>query len=69
MRLLLPEIDRLLEFHLALGIECISDIQILDISVSLKLLSELSLDVCQRDIDFVHLPNFLSLFVSIKLWQ
>lgn len=58
MALLLPEVDQFLELHLALSIENVGDIQVVDKSLSLELLSDLRLDVGNGHIQLVQVTEF-----------
>lgn len=59
MTLLLPEVDQLLEFHLALGIEDVCDVQVVHKSLSLKFLSDLGLDARNGHIQLVQVAELL----------
>lgn len=57
MALLLPEVDQFLEFHLALGVENIGDIQVVHVSLSLELLSDFGLDIGNRHVQLVQVAE------------
>lgn len=57
--LLLPKVDNLLKFHLALRIEHIRNIQVIDKSLSLEFLSNLGFHVGNRHIQLVQVAELL----------
>lgn len=59
MALLFPKVDQLLKFHLALGVKHIGQVQVIDKSLSFKLLSDFGLDIGNRHIQLIQVAELL----------